>query len=550
MASQTGSIDLTASNSVKLAAEAGWQSDLDSYYTKSEIDVTVQGINSTVSTKVGEDEVISSINQSSESVSINASKINLTGAVTISDLASDASGALTNAAKTATDYVTDINNNGITVHPKRSDYATSGGRAVINANGLTVYLGSDDVASYGASARIGKSNSDRVIVDSTNGITIYKSNSKRLQTTENGIDVYGSDGTTSVASFGEQARLGAGDSLHVIVGNDWDGQQAFSVSDFDGNEFVSLDVIDLTLPNGRKTPVMALEAVGADESILELVREINSAGTGFANRYRIDGCLESLQIYTRDSNDDQINLVQVDKSKFETAGRIEANYQAEVIGTQSSIALRANTAGNRGLYDVTSDEWMLYRPNNTSDIVINGDNFSVDASGLVNAGRKVIATGNAEVALAASAASGSTNRGLWDETGGAWIIYRSTGGSIVLGNSVSDVLYHRESTCTVNTTNATIYNNYNFCWNNGACCTVQLCVNLKSNLANGSMVDVATAPAGYRPPHVVFGSVMVTDQHINLQAEILGDGTIRVNNRSGSAVTTSANIYISFTFAL
>ena len=63
------------------------------------------------------------------------------------------------------------------------------------------------------------------------------------------------------------------------------------------------------------------------------------------------------------------------------------------------------------------------------------------------------------------------------------------------------------------------------------------------------MVDVATAPAGYRPPHVVFGSVMVTGQHINLQAEILGDGTIRVNNRSGTTVTSSANIYISFTFA-
>lgn len=97
MATQTGSIDLTASNAVKLAAEAGWQSDLDDYYTKSEIDVTVDGINSTVSTKVGEDEVISSINQSSESVSINASKINLTGAVTISDLSSDAQSATLNS---------------------------------------------------------------------------------------------------------------------------------------------------------------------------------------------------------------------------------------------------------------------------------------------------------------------------------------------------------------------------------------------------------------------------------------------------------------------
>ena len=106
---------------------------------------------------------------------------------------------------------------------------------------------------------------------------------------------------------------------------------------------------------------------------------------------------------------------------------------------------------------------------------------------------------------------------------------------------------YAEDTCTIES-GATIYNNYNSCWNNGACCTVQLCVNLNSTLANGSMVDVATAPAGYCPPHVVFGSVMVTGQNINLQAEILGDGTIRVNNRSGTTVTSSANIYMSFTF--
>lgn len=124
MATQTGSIDLTASNSVKLAAEAGWQSDLDGYYTKSEIDVTVGGINSTVSTKVGDDEVISSINQSSESVSINASKINLTGAVTISDLASDASGALADAAKTATNYIS-ADTNGIRIASSSPSTATT-----------------------------------------------------------------------------------------------------------------------------------------------------------------------------------------------------------------------------------------------------------------------------------------------------------------------------------------------------------------------------------------------------------------------------------------
>ena len=48
----------------------------------SQLQQTANNISSVVSTKVGEDEIISKINQSSESVSIDANKINLNGAVT------------------------------------------------------------------------------------------------------------------------------------------------------------------------------------------------------------------------------------------------------------------------------------------------------------------------------------------------------------------------------------------------------------------------------------------------------------------------------------
>ena len=172
-----------------------------------------------------------------------------------------------------------------------------------------------------------------------------------------------------------------------------------------------------------------------------------------------------------------------------TASSVEANYQliAHDDTTPAEVALRANTAGNRGVYDVTNDKWMLFR------------NY--------------------------------------------------TNNELYLGGSV-DPIHHYTDTCTVNSTNATIYNSVNHCWHNNAVCTVYLSVNLKSSLANGNTVDVATAPANYRPPYAVMGSVYVTGQNVNLQAQILGAGTIRVNNRSGSAVTTSANIYISFTFAL
>jgi len=106
-----------------------------------------------------------------------------------------------------------------------------------------------------------------------------------------------------------------------------------------------------------------------------------------------------------------------------------------------------------------------------------------------------------------------------------------------------------EGTCTATTANATIISAANHCWTNNATTTITVGVNLKSSLANSSAVAIATAPADFRPPYTVVGSVYVTGQAVNLQAWIDNAGRITVNNRSGTSVTTSANIYISFTFA-
>jgi hypothetical protein len=128
-----------------------------------------------------------------------------------------------------------------------------------------------------------------------------------------------------------------------------------------------------------------------------------------------------------------------------------------------------------------------------------------------------------------------------------WMLYKRPDGTLVL----SDPLYIREDTCTVNTTNATIAGNVNHCWHNGAVCTITITVNLKSSLASNSTVTVATAPSDYRPAYAVMGQTYITGQNpAQLQAQISPAGAIVLNNRSGSAVGTSANIYISFTFAL
>lgn len=800
MASQTGSIDLTASNSVKLAAEAGWQSDLDSYYTKSEIDVTVGGINSTVSTKVGEDEVISSINQSSESVSINANKINLVGAVTIGDLASDAQNATLNSnleiggrnLLTGTgDYSTKstTNQTGITVSSDTfggtkvlvgtwssgnmdmgrfanafsislrpdSDYTLSFWAKATAAVSVVSYLftpstvvsgenssGNTTTMSDGTidttlstewerywvtwhtstaasqatqviAARVGKSASGQTVylagvkfeqgnkatdwtpapedVDGSISDAAKTATNYATDITGGGVMVHPSDDATtgvqitsdvdimrdgtSVINIGtnDAVRIGVDDNAHVKMLLESDGlgisneaddtifavessstgtttvtvartaatwtketdvvATTYTVSDASavaGNATVTATVAgtDYTLDSTHATATVTAETGvsvvftpdGVDY-VLSLMSDANvttgklsveyqrtaadSAQLAFNGNQIVTGVGRAMRLHNNQwSNNSQTETFYVAKTEFTGAavmfgvgsggynrgvfdattgtwliyrnqsaqtvisgsnfavyanggirtrgggnsdfsGRIVAQQRIESRNSLGNVALEAANSGNKGVWDTTDSLWIICR---TSDgnIVINGDNFSVASSGNVSAGTTVTARGENNVALYSSASSG--DMGLRDMTNSKWIIYRHHDYGIVLGNSAADTLYHRTSTCTVTSANATIYNNINYCWQNGAACTVYLSVNLKSSLANASAVDVATAPANYRPPHAVMGSVYVTGQNVNLQAEILGDGTIRVNNRSGTTITSSANIYMSFTFAL
>ena len=111
-------------------------------------------------------------------------------------------------------------------------------------------------------------------------------------------------------------------------------------------------------------------------------------------------------------------------------------------------------------------------------------------------------------------------------------------------------VHRTEGTCTATTANATIISGVNHCWTNNATTTITVGVNLKSSLANQGLVAVATVPSGFRPPYTVVGSAYVTGQVVNLQAWVDANGVISVNNRSGSSVSTSANIYLSFTYAM
>ncbi|WP_313627599.1 alanine-zipper protein [Enterococcus italicus] len=78
-----------------------WIEAADTVYVNSQIKQTADSITSTVSQKVGKTEVISTINQSAESVTINASKINLQGALTISQFSTSDRDKINNGISTA-----------------------------------------------------------------------------------------------------------------------------------------------------------------------------------------------------------------------------------------------------------------------------------------------------------------------------------------------------------------------------------------------------------------------------------------------------------------
>ena len=613
MASQTGSIDLTASNSVKLAAEAGWQSDLDSYYTKSEIDVTVSGINSTVSTKVGEDEVISSINQSSESVSINANKINLTGAVTISDLATDASDALDDAAKTATNYATDITGGGVMVHP--SDDATSGVRITSDV----------DIMRDGTSViNIGTNDAVRIGVDDPSHVKMFLESSAMSIENEAGNEIFAveanSTGTT-IESVIVDSAVTWSDISEVTTATTYITDEnaasgivtAIAVVDNTRYELDSTYATTSVVVGSRVTVALTSTGVTYVQGLMTVV----DAETGTTTYQQ--GSLSVKYVHTisdsailtmdgRQVINGVRTLLTLSNDQWSSSNKTDNFMLTKTNGPNNQtygVAFGVGSGGsNRGVYDATKGTWIIYRDASGQTIInsskaptiINGTNFLVDSSGAVYAGRKVAVSGNRKVSLNASTVSGSVNRGVYDDSKGTWLVYRgnhsasgaetqyeflaydSTGqvslrantqgnrgiydvteskwsiyrdsaGGLYIGQG-ADTVHRYTNTCTVNSTNATIYNSINHCCHNNVVATVTICINLKSSLASGSTVSVATAPANYRPPFNVVGSCYITGANASAMAMIGTGGGITLNNRSGSAITSSANIYMSFTFAL
>ena len=87
-----------------------YQTKADAIEEKTEIKQTTDSISSTVSQKVGKDEIISSINQSAESIKINANKVNITGFVTFNNLKNSGETTI-NGSNITTGTIHDANDN-------------------------------------------------------------------------------------------------------------------------------------------------------------------------------------------------------------------------------------------------------------------------------------------------------------------------------------------------------------------------------------------------------------------------------------------------------
>ena len=254
---------------MKLTAESTVLDDKkigDSFAT---LQVEADGIRTEVGTKVGNNEVISRINQTAETIKIQADKVNIEGATIFTsgrlsqsslDGAYDASGSATSAVnglktdlssssgttvingghiETGTlsagavnassgtfnianipttarndTYITHIDGDGIRVHPS----STENNSVVINASGMEVFKGgtasANSVAFYGDTARVGKS-STRHIEIKDGGMQVYEDS-----TTVMGHFGYGqgnnrSNGTSTAPYF----TLGKRGTTITAVGN-------------------------------------------------------------------------------------------------------------------------------------------------------------------------------------------------------------------------------------------------------------------------------------------------------------------------------------------
>ena len=160
------------------------------------------------------------------------------------------------AAKTATNYITDVTN-GITIHPvndANSDYAR------IDANGLTVYKGGNDVASFGDTARVGKSNSSRFVMNAASLQAYDGSNNKYFEVSSSGLTFGSNTAATTTALENEvNARKAIYGTCGTAAGTQAKGVTCANFALYTGASVT----VGFTNANTHATPTLNVNSTGA-----------------------------------------------------------------------------------------------------------------------------------------------------------------------------------------------------------------------------------------------------------------------------------------------
>lgn len=249
----------------------------------------------------------------------------------------------------------------------------TGSHVEVDTNGVHIYdQNGTEVALYAPTVRIGPTaGGNYVTVDSTNGLDVRKSG-------------------RSVARFGEITRVGASNSLHVTVGDtyqdpyDHEGQ-AVSVSDASGGAFVDIGVTNMEVGN-TTVPSLYMNLPRSWYGYMYLSHAtVDDYGEELLNGTILNIGVRKFEIWCSGVLNEKSMLAGT-PTNLTSDLPFSCSYETKVVGTASDISLRSNSEGNRGLYDVSSDEWILYRNGNTDNLVIRGlaTNFDITTAAIMS----------------------------------------------------------------------------------------------------------------------------------------------------------------------
>lgn len=346
----------------------------------------------------------------------------------------DVDTAISDAAKTATSYVTEITGqNGIMVHPSTDQ--TTGVQITSDVDILrdgtsVINVGENDAIRIGANDNVQMLlESDGLEIDNEVGDQIF------------GIESSSSGSTNVTASLVTWSTKASVDTTARTISDSTTAEgEPIVTATVNGTDYtlesthVTTTVtagtgVTVALTSDGVSYVQGLMVIEVDEDDVETIApcelsvEYQRAVTdvavlGFAGNQVVRGSGIGV-LFTND--------------EWSSTNKVDTYFKAINEVTAKSIAFGVGASGqNRGIWDYSAGSWLIHRTE-SDDTVINGPKFSVAASGNVKSTYQVRVTGNGTTAETqkqiALRSNNVANRGLFDESLNKWIMYRSLAGN-------------------------------------------------------------------------------------------------------------------------